>query len=318
MKEINDIEKLFSEGFKNFEAPVKPELWNTISQGISATGAGSTSVGLGIVGKFIIAATVVISGVVSYYVFTENSESVVVENINPPETELIDESENVPVLVSPEEVEKEINISSPAEPSSALLKETDDSERVNIVNHSSSTVENDEHMRESINGESKEVNEKLNESLSENNEGSTNNKKEETNTITENKPENNSTKQPVDNLANNTLNGSEAVSDNQTIQDKDRQPEGVFPNAFTPNGDGINDFLEIGIKEVSFFKIEVFTTRGELVYYSEDVSFRWDGNHLNGSPVPDGQYVYQIETKDLKGNSLKPIVKLVTISRKNR
>jgi len=56
------------------------------------------------------------------------------------------------------------------------------------------------------------------------------------------------------------------------------------PNAFTPNGDGLNDLLKIisnaGIIELRSFK--VFSRSGNLVFESRDLSRGWDGR-FNGN-----------------------------------
>jgi gliding motility-associated-like protein len=52
-----------------------------------------------------------------------------------------------------------------------------------------------------------------------------------------------------------------------------------IPNAFTPNGDGFNDFFEVmGNKEAwKQFEVKLFNRWGEKVYESNDMNFKWDG-----------------------------------------
>lgn len=67
------------------------------------------------------------------------------------------------------------------------------------------------------------------------------------------------------------------------------------PNAFTPNNDGLNDFLlpfMIGIKELKYFKI--FNRWGELVYQTEDPKKGWDGR-FKGIPVQTHTLVWMLE-----------------------
>ena len=54
-----------------------------------------------------------------------------------------------------------------------------------------------------------------------------------------------------------------------------------IPNAFTPNGDGNNDFFEMfGNKQAMvFWDIEVFDRWGEKVFESNDLNFKWDGTY---------------------------------------
>lgn len=62
-------------------------------------------------------------------------------------------------------------------------------------------------------------------------------------------------------------------------------------NAFTPNGDGINDLWQIYddyacLKNVS---LHVFNRYGHKVFESRDYCNNWDGTY-NGKPVPDATY----------------------------
>jgi gliding motility-associated-like protein len=66
-----------------------------------------------------------------------------------------------------------------------------------------------------------------------------------------------------------------------------------IPNAFTPNGDGMNDELKIisnaGVLSLSSFKI--FSRSGNLVFESRDVSKGWDGR-FNGNMLPIDVYYW--------------------------
>ena len=67
------------------------------------------------------------------------------------------------------------------------------------------------------------------------------------------------------------------------------------PNAFTPNKDGLNDFLKpfmIGIKELRYFKI--FNRWGELVYETKDPKIGWDGR-FKGDPIQTHTLVWILE-----------------------
>jgi gliding motility-associated-like protein len=54
-----------------------------------------------------------------------------------------------------------------------------------------------------------------------------------------------------------------------------------IPNAFTPNGDGANDFFEVyGNKQAwKQFEVNVFDRIGEKVFESNDMNFKWDGTY---------------------------------------
>lgn len=69
-----------------------------------------------------------------------------------------------------------------------------------------------------------------------------------------------------------------------------------MPNAFSPNNDGTNDFLQIfgNLNAVKQFEIQVFNRWGEKVFESFDKHFRWDG-YSGGKKLPGGVYVYQFK-----------------------
>ena len=69
-------------------------------------------------------------------------------------------------------------------------------------------------------------------------------------------------------------------------------PDGVFiPNAFSPNGDGLNDVLKVYgyiIKSVHFM---IFNQWGEKVFETNTQSKGWDGMY-KGKEQPSGVYIY--------------------------
>lgn len=81
-------------------------------------------------------------------------------------------------------------------------------------------------------------------------------------------------------------------------------PQFYVPNAFSPNGDGQNDyfrFIPVGIKEYYYFRI--FNRWGELVYSSLDFRRGWDG-YYKGRPAAIDTYLWILEGVDLNGEKL--------------
>jgi len=69
-----------------------------------------------------------------------------------------------------------------------------------------------------------------------------------------------------------------------------------IPNAFSPNGDGVNDRWNIeGLKARPGCKIEVYNRWGQSVYKSEGYTIGWDGTRKGQLVVP-GTYYYVIRT----------------------
>jgi len=72
-------------------------------------------------------------------------------------------------------------------------------------------------------------------------------------------------------------------------------PDINIPNAFSPNGDGINDVWEItGLSSYATATLQVFNRWGQKVFESTGYTRPWDGR-LNGRPLPVGTYYYVVE-----------------------
>lgn len=73
------------------------------------------------------------------------------------------------------------------------------------------------------------------------------------------------------------------------------------PNAFTPNGDGLNDqLLPIAVGELTFSNMRIFNRWGVELFYSKNTTTGWDGTY-NNKPQDAGTYVWQIEYTDSFG-----------------
>jgi gliding motility-associated-like protein len=71
----------------------------------------------------------------------------------------------------------------------------------------------------------------------------------------------------------------------------------VIPNAFSPNGDGINDLWLIpALQTYTNPEITVFNRYGQPVYQSKGYNTPWDGK-FKGTPLPVGTYYYVIDLK---------------------
>ncbi len=82
-------------------------------------------------------------------------------------------------------------------------------------------------------------------------------------------------------------------------------------NAFSPNGDGVNDTWEIdNIYLYPQCVVKVYNQWGNMVFYSEGYTIPWDGTY-NGKPLPSGTYYYVIDL----GNGDVPYKGDVTIIR---
>jgi gliding motility-associated-like protein len=69
----------------------------------------------------------------------------------------------------------------------------------------------------------------------------------------------------------------------------------MFPNAFSPNGDGINDKWEIKyLNDYPECTVEIFTRTGQMIFQSYGYATPWDGTY-HGSALPIGTYYYIIQ-----------------------
>jgi gliding motility-associated-like protein len=81
-------------------------------------------------------------------------------------------------------------------------------------------------------------------------------------------------------------------------------PELYIPNAFTPNGDGLNDrfrFIPVGITQYKYFRI--YNRWGVEVYSSTDFRTGWDGIY-KGRPAPVDTYIWILKGTDFNGKDI--------------
>lgn len=68
-----------------------------------------------------------------------------------------------------------------------------------------------------------------------------------------------------------------------------------LPNAFTPNGDGLNDSFRVMPRYdyVNKYHLSIYNRWGQRVYETTDINKGWDGTY-KGSPCMLGAYIYRI------------------------
>jgi gliding motility-associated-like protein len=78
-----------------------------------------------------------------------------------------------------------------------------------------------------------------------------------------------------------------------------------MPNAFSPNGDGINEIfrpLAVGVISTDWFR--VFNRYGQVMYESSNIQNGWDGTFM-GQRQPIGNYIWSIKGKGRDGNVIE-------------
>jgi gliding motility-associated-like protein len=85
----------------------------------------------------------------------------------------------------------------------------------------------------------------------------------------------------------------------------------IVPNAFSPNGDSVNDEWKItAIDAFEIPEVKVMNRYGELLFESKGYLQAWDGK-FKGTNLPAGVYFYLIRLSD----DLEPLTGAVTIIR---
>jgi gliding motility-associated-like protein len=286
MEGKDTIKELFSQKLGNYEVPVNPELWSSISSQIPAVTTTSVATGVGLTTKLLIGISVAASLVTGiYFLQTENKDL---------------EVKDSPKTVLPSEVKQTL--------------ETD-----NKIDNS--TVDNrSEKTFESKNQVDSKITENYTQSKTQNNviSGVSNPVKNDVNILVETNsnieikgnveicPKSDVKAKEDSKFSENKVhiqneNIKPTVQTNSVLIPKESSIQFTLPNVFTPNGDGTNDYLETKIEGVNEFSVVVLNENGKVVYQSQDTDFKWDGTLPNGDKAPQGTYVYYITGKDLEG-----------------
>ncbi|TPG58239.1 gliding motility-associated C-terminal domain-containing protein [Hymenobacter nivis] len=74
----------------------------------------------------------------------------------------------------------------------------------------------------------------------------------------------------------------------------------LLPNAFTPNGDGLNDVFEVKGRFLDNFVLIVVDRNGQQVFRATNRATTWDGT-INGHAPVNGVYIWRFEQTDEAG-----------------
>jgi gliding motility-associated-like protein len=95
-----------------------------------------------------------------------------------------------------------------------------------------------------------------------------------------------------------------AISQSNTVTFK-KQARLVFPTAFTPNKDGLNDTFTVEGQFVESMKLQIFDRWGVLLFSTED-NQAWDGMH-EGRLMPESTYIWKAFITDKAGGKFAEI-----------
>ncbi|MEL0594174.1 MAG: gliding motility-associated C-terminal domain-containing protein [Planktothrix rubescens PR223] len=71
-------------------------------------------------------------------------------------------------------------------------------------------------------------------------------------------------------------------------------------NAFSPNGDGVNDVFATTNENLIYYRLTIFNRWGNTLYETTDPQGGWNGTYQGGE-VPDGTYFYLIHARGIDG-----------------
>ncbi len=81
----------------------------------------------------------------------------------------------------------------------------------------------------------------------------------------------------------------------------------AFPNVFTPNSDGVNDYFDPRMyfgKGLSSFKMSIYNRWGQMIFETTNLEGRgWDGR-FNNEAQPEGVYIYTLSATFIDGQQL--------------
>lgn len=88
-------------------------------------------------------------------------------------------------------------------------------------------------------------------------------------------------------------------------------PSELFPNVITPNGDNINDYLDLNTMFTTCvpYTFQLFNRWGNLVYEQDFNSPPFKGEDLNGNELSPGVYFYKLNYMELEKNGFITILK---------
>lgn len=279
----DNIQDLFSKAFENQTAPVRPELWAGVQAKMAA--AGVTSVvaakGLSALAKWVIgSAAVATVGVVTTYVVLQGNENGSTRQQKTAQVDKKTKETNTPEEVAQthtESGEKQSAVSGLFVPpmvnnntsvSQFVTKEETPKQVVIMADVPNESVTNQK----------------------------TNTESEKLAVITNTDVNNGVTEVPKEAQANKAAEVPSVDMPKAKITN--------FPNVFTPNNDGNNDFYEIEAEHLSSVKVIILDTKNKVVFETNDLNFKWDGTY-QGVALPKGTFACVVTGLDPQGKSFR-------------
>jgi gliding motility-associated-like protein len=74
------------------------------------------------------------------------------------------------------------------------------------------------------------------------------------------------------------------------------------PDAFTPNGDGLNEVFMPVVMGVTSYRLSIFDRWGQLIFDNKNISVGWNGEY-KGTLCKTDVYIWKIQLEDVSGKT---------------
>ena len=78
----------------------------------------------------------------------------------------------------------------------------------------------------------------------------------------------------------------------------------AIPNAFSPNGDGLNDLFIVRTPYVDQYNLQIFNRWGEMVFSTNNIEVGWDGTY-KGKQQEMGSFLYTLNLTTIEGEQIQ-------------
>ncbi len=325
---LENIDEVFKQTFKGFEANVNPSVWNNVQQSITSGNGGANttpkvdpSAASGVVVKSmvmkIVAGVILVGSVATagYFIVdnvnNNDKKNIIVENNIPVPTNntVIPEQKTDNLVLTNNEAsatEKDIidqKDESNYEPNPTINTNKVERKRAEVTNPVSSDNNQEEITNHNNNADSKADNITDNSDVSKT---STEDDKTVNQAVVIDDDNNKDNQSTVSNKPADPVIFVENTPKEKPIKIKD------IPKAFSPNGDGINDVIKIEGENIKIFKASILKNNGDIVYEWDSPYGFWDGRDMSGNLLPEGAYflVLKVTGENGKFDVRKKLIQL--------